>query len=92
VIRHSRARTCTIQLVREESMVCAEVSDDGRGPLAAREGAEASAGGSGLAGLAERVADFAGSDFAAGPRPEGGFRLRVSLPLGVDETTEKGRR
>jgi CheY-like chemotaxis protein len=38
-------------------------------------------GGSGLSGLAERVAEFAGADFEAGPLPVGGFRLRVSLPL-----------
>lgn len=92
VIRHSRARHCEIQLTREDGKVGeagevrAEVSDDGRGLLPARDGTggsgtEESAGGSGLSGLAERVAGFPGADFEAGPLPEGGFRLRVSLPL-----------
>ena len=76
----------------EASKVRVEVSDDGRG-LAPRSrdgaegpgtggfGPEGSTSGSGLSGLAERVADFAGAHFEAGPLPEGGFRLRASLPL-----------
>jgi two-component system, NarL family, sensor histidine kinase DesK len=94
VIRHSRARHCTIRLTRDHGdaeMVRAEVSDDGRGAVPAHagmtgsritgSGAAGSAGGSGLAGLAERVAGSPGAHFEAGPLPEGGFRLRVSLPL-----------
>jgi two-component system sensor histidine kinase DesK len=97
VIRHSRARRCDIRLARqggkngEAAEVSAEVSDDGRGPFPARDGAKgsgaegsgigSSTGGSGLAGLAERVAAFAGAGFDSGPLPGGGFRLRVSLPL-----------
>jgi two-component system, NarL family, sensor histidine kinase DesK len=81
VIRHSRARHCAIRLVRDAGEVYVEVGDDGRGVFAARDRTGRSAGGSGLAGLAERIADFAGANFEAGPRPEGGFRLRVSLPL-----------
>ncbi|HSN12439.1 MAG TPA: histidine kinase [Propionibacteriaceae bacterium] len=37
-------------------------------------------GGHGLTGLRERVS-LLGGVFDAGPRPDGGFRLRVSLPL-----------
>lgn len=84
VIRHSRAHHCDIRLAREDGEapeVRAEVYDDGRGPFPARDGTEGSTGGSGLSGLAERVAGFAGADFEAGPLPDGGFRLRVSLPL-----------
>ena len=92
VIRHSRARHCAIRLVREDGAVRAEVSDDGRGPSPARAGTVGSSGGSGLAGLAERVADIGGADFAAGPLPEGGFRLRVRLPLREGDTGEEGRR
>jgi two-component system sensor histidine kinase DesK len=40
----------------------------------------APAAGSGLAGLAERAARLGGS-LSAGARPDGGFRLRVSVPL-----------
>ena len=102
VIRHSRARHCDIKLAREDGEngeageVRAEVSDDGRGPFPARDGTggsgtEGLAGGSGLSGLAERVAGFAGADFEAGPLPEGGFRLRVSLPLQNSGVREDGR-
>jgi two-component system sensor histidine kinase DesK len=98
VIRHSRARHCAIQIACEDGeggeagKVRAEVSDNGSGLFPARDGTEGSGtdglvGGSGLSGLAERVAEFAGADFEAGPLPVGGFRLRVSLPLrsGVSE-------
>ncbi len=102
VIRHSRARHCDIRLAREDGKngepaeVSAEVSDDGRGLFPARDGTEGSGtegstGGSGLSGLAERVAGFAGADFEAGPLPEGGFRLRVSLPLRSGGLREDGR-
>lgn len=81
VMRHSRAHHCAIRLVRAAGTIRAEVSDDGRGLVPARDGAEGATGGSGLSGLAERVAGFAGADFVAGPLPEGGFRICVSLPL-----------
>jgi two-component system sensor histidine kinase DesK len=74
VIRHSRAKRCAIRLTRSSEEVRVEVSDDGRGsPL------EHNSTGSGLCGLAERVA-ASGGNFEAGSLPEGGFRLRVSLP------------
>ncbi len=50
-----------------------EVADDGVGN-------SANSGGHGLAGMGERVAVF-GGEFAAGPRPEGGFLVRALLPL-----------
>src|SRR5262249_47556422 len=92
VIRHSRARHCAIRIAREDGMARAEVRDDGRGAARVGNGSGYSAGGSGLVGLAERVGDFAGADFAAGPLPDGGFRLRVSLPLQDDGARDEGRR
>lgn len=73
VVRHSGARACTIRIRTEDAHVEVEVSDDG---TAAADGGRQ---GSGLAGLAERAARFRG-DLEAGRRPEGGFRLRLSLP------------
>jgi two-component system sensor histidine kinase DesK len=88
VIRHSRARRCTVRILRQEGMVGIEVIDDGRGgakdaplPAAAHEG-----GGSGLPGLRARVAALGGS-CVAGPLPEGGFRLSVLVP---DSTAIRG--
>ncbi len=91
VIRHSRAGHCDIRLARENAEVHAEVSDNGRGFFQARDGTEVSGtegpgtegsiSGNGLSGLAERIAEFSGADFEAGPLPEGGFRLHVSLPV-----------
>ena len=80
VIRHSRAASCRILLTRDEGKVYVEITDDGQG---ARGGAGESVG-SGLSGLAERVASFPGGEFEAGPLPDGGFRLRVGLPVGGD--------
>ncbi|MBA3793275.1 MAG: sensor histidine kinase [Rubrobacter sp.] len=83
VIRHSRAERCEIRVANDGGGVRAEVSDDGRG--ASLEGTT----GSGLLGLAERVAASRGG-FEAGALPTGGFRLRVSLPLpnGTSPTAE----
>jgi two-component system sensor histidine kinase DesK len=75
VIRHSEAQNCHISLAREDGMVQATITDDGRGD------SDQEAPGSGLSGLAERVATFGDGGFEAGPLPEGGFRLRVGLPL-----------
>ena len=80
VMRHSRADSCRIVVTRDEGKVHAEITDDGRGILEAAEEAP----GSGLSGLAERVAGFPGGEFEAGPLPGGGFRLRVGLPVGGD--------
>ena len=77
VIRHSRARHCEILLTRDGDGVHAEITDDGGGP--SQEGTGVTTG-SGLRGLAERV-EASGGDFEARSLPEGGFELRVSLPL-----------
>ena len=74
VLRHSQARQVAISLASEDGAACLEIVDDGRGEEAT------GAGGSGLAGLRERVEARRGS-VAFGGRPEGGFRLAVSLPL-----------
>jgi two-component system sensor histidine kinase DesK len=77
VVRHSGARACTIRVHADEASVGIEVEDDGRAATG-----NAGRQGSGLAGIAERAARVRG-DLEAYTRPEGGFRLRVSLPLGA---------
>jgi two-component system, NarL family, sensor histidine kinase DesK len=77
VIRHGHAKHCRIVLAREGEEIYAEITDDGQGC----ESGEVS--GSGLSGLTERVATFAGRVEAGSP-PDGGFRLRVGLPARSD--------
>ncbi|HET7271941.1 MAG TPA: sensor histidine kinase [Rubrobacter sp.] len=83
VIRHSRAKHCRIVLARSEETIYAEITDDGKGK------SEGEATGSGLSGLAERVAGLAGQ-VEAGSLPDGGFRLRVSLPAASDGAHSAG--
>lgn len=73
VIRHSRARSCAIEVRRQGDKALLTVRDDG-------DGAGATGSGTGLAGLAERVAG-AGGSFHAGPRPGGGFQLVLAVPV-----------
>lgn len=72
VIRHSGASRCEIRIQAGPSSAEVEVLDDGLG-------GDRCEGGSGLAGLAERASRRRGH-LEAGPRPGGGFRLRVSVP------------
>ncbi|HZO61442.1 MAG TPA: sensor histidine kinase [Gaiellaceae bacterium] len=74
VVRHSGAHACSITLFADDAGVALQVVDDGTAP---GKGAER---GSGLAGLAERARRLHGT-LEAGVRPEGGFRVRLSLPL-----------
>jgi two-component system sensor histidine kinase DesK len=74
VVRHSGARSCAIRIRAEDGVAAVEVEDDGRSAAAAP------AGGSGLAGLAERAERLRGR-LEAGAKPGGGFHLRVTVPL-----------
>jgi signal transduction histidine kinase len=74
VTRHARARTAWLRLdFRPAGRVRLEVEDDGAGA-----GADAR-GGVGLTGLRERI-ELLGGTVETGPRPGGGFRLRVEVP------------
>jgi two-component system sensor histidine kinase DesK len=75
-VRHSGARSCRIAVRPGVDDVSAEIVDDGAGLPAAGAG---NGSGNGLAGLRERAARVAGR-VEAGPAPEGGFRLRVTVP------------
>jgi two-component system, NarL family, sensor histidine kinase DesK len=78
VIRHSHAKHCEICLMQESEEIHAEISDDGVGFSSPSD--ETNVNGSGLSGLAERVAARSGK-FEAKTPSGGGFSLRVSLPL-----------
>ncbi|PFG32491.1 sensor histidine kinase [Sanguibacter antarcticus] len=65
----------TVLLTWGRTSVRLEVDDDGRGASAATD-----TPGHGLVGMRERAAMFGGT-FAAGPRPGGGFRVILELPL-----------
>jgi len=73
VIRHSGARRCVVRLRREQVRATLEVDDDGRGGEHRRDG-------SGLAGIAERLAVVGGS-FEAAAVGGDGFAVRASVPL-----------
>jgi two-component system sensor histidine kinase DesK len=79
VIRHSRARRCLIRVTSTADYARAEVSNDGY-MQADRSIAQT---GSGLSGLAERVAER-GGHLEAGPQSLAGgpgFRLWVEIPM-----------
>jgi two-component system, NarL family, sensor histidine kinase DesK len=77
VIRHSGARHATIRIEPGLLAANAEITDDGAG-------GDGAGSGHGLVGLRERVQGI-GGELDAGPRPEGGFRLSVSVPVEAGE-------
>ncbi|MGW2563995.1 histidine kinase [Streptomyces sp. NPDC001514] len=76
VVRHSAASRCEIEVSGAPERVRLVVTDDGRGGA----GAPGSGPGSGLKGLAERVA-AAGGTLDSGPAARGGFRVTAELPV-----------
>jgi two-component system, NarL family, sensor histidine kinase DesK len=77
VIRHSGASRARIKITARASNAELEVLDDGRGAAGSNGGPEPD--GHGLAGLLERAHALGGTVEAAAA-PDGGFRLRVSVP------------
>jgi signal transduction histidine kinase len=76
VARHARAATATVRVSYGERDLTVQIDDDGSGgPTRAVAGT-----GKGIVGMRERVGAL-GGDLEAGPRPEGGFRVRARLPL-----------
>lgn len=84
VRRHSRAGSgeVVLRFVRVDAQdpvaVEVEIIDDGRATRA--EAPETASGGFGLTGIRERAAMHGGA-CEIGPRPEGGFRVRVRIPV-----------
>ena len=76
VLRHAQATRAEVELAVGDTELIVTVSDDGR------SGASFDGTGHGLVGMRERVS-MLGGHLDAGPRPEGGFRVRAQLPLGA---------
>jgi signal transduction histidine kinase len=73
-LKHARAGQAEVLVRYSDGQVELTVSDDGRG------GGGGDTGGHGLVGMRERVSVY-GGELEAGPRPEGGYRLRARLPV-----------
>src|SRR5580700_10228907 len=73
VIRHAGTDRCLVWIDQQDGYLSIEVTDSGRGGGAAGTGY-------GITGMRERATLLSG-DFSAGPRPGGGFRVAVRLPV-----------
>ncbi|GAA2623449.1 sensor histidine kinase [Dactylosporangium fulvum] len=73
VARHAGTDRCEVVVERHPDALVIEVLDNGRGGPATGRGY-------GIPGMRERVS-LLGGDFAAGPRPGGGFRVAARIPL-----------
>jgi signal transduction histidine kinase len=78
VLRHSEATSATVRLAYEPEQLLLEVRDDGVGNGASASGQSHSHG---ILGMRERAAAL-GGEFEARALPQGGFRVRATLPLG----------
>ena len=89
VVRHSGGHHCDIDLRQAGGVAMLEIRDDGTGGEPPANVAPPSGGsrptrsGSGLQGLAERLA-AANGRLEAGRHPGGGFRLAVTVPCGAE--------
>ncbi|MFI5492400.1 sensor histidine kinase [Actinoplanes sp. NPDC051859] len=81
VLRHSEARTCTVTLRRTGDRIALIMENDGVPPPAPTDRVRF---GSGLIGLAERIAGVGGTTAAERGDP-GLFRLTVEVPVGEGE-------
>jgi signal transduction histidine kinase len=73
-LKHARAERAQVLVRYGPGDIEVTVSDDGRGA------GSGDGGGHGLVGMRERVAVY-GGELEAGPRAEGGYRLRARLPV-----------
>ena len=73
-LKHARAEHAEVLVRYSDGHVELTISDDGTGDGGGDKG------GHGLVGMRERVSVY-GGELEAGPRPEGGYRLRAKLPI-----------
>ena len=75
-LKHAGASRADVRVSYRPGELELEIVDDGSGAAAA----SSASGGLGLIGMRER-ATLHGGEFAAGPSPAGGFRVRATLPV-----------
>jgi signal transduction histidine kinase len=79
VVRHAGAATVSIRIYQDEGDLVMVIDDDGgNGPRSPATG-----GGNGVRGMRDRAAALGGR-LTAGPRPDGGFRVRARLPMSCE--------
>jgi signal transduction histidine kinase len=82
VTRHAGKASVSVRIDYGAEDLTVQISDDGRG-----SGSDIPSGGRGIAGMRERATSLDG-EFEAGPRPEGGFRVRARIPVRDGEATK----
>jgi signal transduction histidine kinase len=87
VLKHAAPATATVTLDYGEDRFTAVVRDDSTRTTAARTAGPA---GQGLIGMRERATLYGGT-VHAGPRPGGGFEVRLVLPLPPGEGADRAR-
>lgn len=75
VVRHSGSRTARVRISYASGSLGLRIDDEGPAT-----GSDAGGSGNGLVGMRERAAALGGT-IEAGPRPDGGFRVRADLPV-----------
>jgi signal transduction histidine kinase len=80
VTRHAGEAGATIVIGYGEHDLTVQIDDDGPGVAS-----ETPSGGKGISGMRERVTAL-GGEFEAGPRGDGGFRVRARLPVRDDRS------
>ena len=81
VLRHARSDEAQVRVRREDDRVVIEVEDDGVGRRTPVNGTVPGTG-NGLRGMRERALAIGGT-LDAGARPQGGWRVTASLPVGT---------
>ncbi|HET6856342.1 MAG TPA: sensor histidine kinase [Streptomyces sp.] len=79
VVRHSGSRSARVRLGYTPGRLDLRIDDEGPAT-----GGHAGGSGNGLVGMRERAASLGGT-IEAGPRPDGGFRVEVTLPLAASK-------
>ncbi len=80
VIKHAASVAATVTIRYRDDSVTVEIANQAPAVPVADVPAPRTGSGHGIIGMRERVAVF-GGEFAAGPRPGGGFEVRACFPI-----------